>query len=88
MVLGCPFFIVFVCDVSDIDPGVRHFVHGPVAIADPLLGSGLLGLVRGVVMPRRDVNDGPFGENGSIVVRVDVVRHPIEVEVIHITERA
>src|ERR1043165_3694775 len=48
---------VVVAHVSDVDPGVRHFVAGAIAPANPLARIGVALLGGRVVVPRGDLED-------------------------------
>jgi hypothetical protein len=56
---------ILVAHVDDVDPGVRHFVDGAIAPADPLVRIGIALLRRRVVVPRRDLQIVPFGSSGA-----------------------
>ena len=83
---GEPILIVLLGDVGDVHPGMRHFVDRAVAPANPLIVVGVVGVRRCVVVPGGDVDDGTFRQHGRGVVRIDVVRHPLEVEMVHIAQ--
>ena len=74
--------LVFVVgQVDDVHPGVRHFVDGAIAVADPLIRIGIVGVVLRVVVPRADLDHRALREHRRRIIRVDVVGHPVEVEV-------
>src|SRR5205814_8220150 len=81
-----PFGVVFVRYISDVHPAVSHFVHGTIAVADPLIGIWIVLVRSGVVVPRRDVNDRSLRKHRRGVIVVDVIGHPVEVEVADVAD--
>ena len=59
---------------------MSHFVDRPIAPSDPLIGIGIALVGDRVVVPGFHVNDRAFGQNRRVVIREDVVGHPVEVE--------
>src|SRR6185503_15639416 len=64
--LGKNRVVFLVGQVNDVHPGVRHFIDGPVAVADPLVRIGIERVRPRVVMPRGHVDDRPLGEDGRV----------------------
>src|SRR5690606_6416416 len=54
LTLRLQLLVRFVRQVGDGDPGMRHLVRRAVTRADPLVWIGVVRVVRGVVIPRRD----------------------------------
>src|SRR5579884_3989201 len=86
LVPGDPILVVIFGNIRHVDPGVRHLVDGAVAIADPLVGVGIVGVCRRVVVPGGDMDDGAFGQYRGGIVGVDVVVHPVEVEMVDVAQ--
>ena len=83
---GDPGVVILVADISHVHPGVAHFVDGPIAKSHPLIRIGIVGVRGGVVVPGRDVNDGAFGKHRRGVVRINIVGHPVEIEIADIAD--
>ena len=81
-----PVGVVVVGNIGDVHPAVRHFVHGAIAVADPLIGIRIVLVRFGVVVPRRHVNDRPLRKHRRGVIVVDVICHPVEVEVADVAD--
>ena len=69
-------------EVREIDPGVRHLVHRAIAPADPLARIGIVRIVRGVVVPRREDEHGALRQERRGVVGIDVVDVPVPLEAV------
>src|SRR5437867_3883321 len=78
--------VFLVTQISDVYPGVRHFVDRTIPIAHPLIRIGVVLVGPRVVVPRRHVYHGPLWEYRGGIVGVDVVRQPVEVEVADIAD--
>src|ERR1700731_4914276 len=63
LVLRRPGAVILVADISDLDPGMRHLVHGALSVADPLLRIGVVRIVAGVVVPGSDLDDSALGQH-------------------------
>ena len=65
---------------------MRHFVHGALAPANPLVRIGIIGVVHRVVVPRGDVQHGACRQDRSRIIGIDVIGHPIKIEVVHVAD--
>lgn len=83
-----PLLIVLIADISDIDPGMRHFIDGTIAPSHPLLRIGIVGAGCRIIVPRHHVDNRTLRQHWRRIVGVNVVSHPVEVKVIHVAERA
>src|ERR1700693_1192485 len=86
LMLGGPCLVIFVADVGDVYPGVRHLIHCAIAPSDPLVWIRIVAISGGVVMPGGHMDDGAFRQHRSCIVGVDVVVHPVEVEMIDVAD--
>ena len=77
---------VLVGHVGDVDPRVRHLVHGAVAVADPLRRIRVRLVGRRVVVPRGDADDGALRQQRRRFIRVVVAVVPVEVEVVDVAQ--
>src|ERR1041385_7955226 len=88
LVGGGPLGILSLAEVSYVHPCMGHLIHGAVAESYPLIGIGIIRVRAGVIVPRRHVNDSAFRQNGRSDICVDVVVHPVEIEMVHVAEQA
>src|SRR5580658_6532669 len=81
-----PGLVVLVADVGDVHPRVTHLVDRAIAKANPLVRIRVELVGGRIVVPGSDVNDGALREHRGRIIRVDVVRHPVEVEMIDVAD--
>src|SRR5262245_29160312 len=81
-----PILILGIAQVIDIHPRMRHLVDSAIAVADPLIGIGIVLVGSRVVVVGGDVDHRSLRERRCCIIGVDVVGHPVEVEVLYVTD--
>src|SRR5262245_57021241 len=67
-----PILILGVAQVIDVHPRMRHLVHRAIAVADPLIGIGIVLVGSRVVVVGGNVDHRSLGERRCCFISVDV----------------
>ncbi len=79
-------FVFLVGEIHAVHPGVRHLVDCAIAVTHPLVRIRVVLVRLRVVVEGGHVDDRSLREHRRRVVGVDVVGHPVEVEVADVAD--
>src|SRR6516162_5681771 len=79
--------VLFICQIVVAHPSAAHFVDGPLPVGDRVVRIRVELVVRRVVIPRREVQDGARRQQRLLVFIVEIHDGPGELVVTHTTER-
>src|SRR6516225_132556 len=79
--------VLFVCQIVVAHPSSAHFVDGPLPVGDRVVRVRVELVMRRVVIPRREVQDGARRQQRLLVFVVEIHDVPGELVVTHTTQR-
>src|SRR5262245_2106486 len=80
-------FVIFLIEIVQADPGEAHFIDRPLAIADPVFRIGIMRIVVGIVVPRRNVDHRTGWQQRRDLLCIRIRDAPAELIVAYATDR-